>query len=364
MTNIQDYFASIKDFRIEKKCFHKLSDILLIALFTYLSNGEDFEDMVLFGETKGKLLPEYLSLENGVPSHDTFNRVFSGLEPEVLRKCLADYGKNIIDVLAQKQICFDGKKLKGVSPKSKGNHGLYIVNAWVAENRICVGQKKVEHKSNEITAIPALIKEIDITDAVVSIDAIGCQRDIATQIKAQKGHYLLAVKRNQLELFDDVVCAFKANKSVSISEEWEYERGRFETRKCSMLFAKETLLTETLEQWTALETLVKIEATRVFKDKESTEVRYYISDEMGQNAKYYNALVRGHWGIENHLHWHLDVTFNEDKCRSRTGNAPENLSTFRKLALQIITDKPDKLSLKKRRVNAAYDIKYLKSLLI
>jgi len=323
MESLQSYLSDISDFRIEKKCIHKLSDILFIGLLTYLSNGEDYEDMVLFGKSHEEFLREFTALPNGIPSHDTFNRVFSVLEPELLRKCLNDYGKDIIGLLSEKQICLDGKKLKGVCPTSRGNQGFYIVNAWVAENRICIGQKKVEDKSNEITALPLLIDELDITDAVVSIDAIGCQREIAEQITLKKGHYLLSLKENQSALYEDTVCGFKARPCESISEEWEYDHGRFETRKCSIINAKDALLPENLNQWSELKTLIRVEASRIIKDKQTKETRYYISDEAGLNAAYFNALVRGHWSIENHLHWHLDVTFKEDDSRARKGNAPK-----------------------------------------
>lgn len=361
--SLEEYFGSVEDFRMENKCSHKLSDILLIGLFTYLSNGEDYEDMVLFAHSHRDFVQEFCVLKNGIPSHDTFNRVFSLLHPDVLRSCLNDYGKSMVGILSEKQICFDGKKLRGTNPGSRDNEGLYIVNAWFAENRLCIGQKKVEDKSNEITAIPKLIKEIDIEEAIVSIDAIGCQQEIVRQIIDQRGHYFLAIKQNQAELYHDVAGSFKACASESTKEEWEYERGRFEVRRCSILSAKDVLLEENLSLWIALKTVVRIEATRMIKDKESHEIRYYISDEENQPASYYNALARGHWGIENHLHWHLDVTFREDACRARKGYAPENLSSLRKFALQIIKEHDDKLSLKKRRVKAAYDVNYLKSLI-
>lgn len=362
MTKIVDYFSEIADPREQHKCKHRLSDILLIGLFTYLSNGQDYEDMVLFGNTKGKALTDLLSLPAGVPSHDTFNRVFQMLDCKLLRKCLSDCGKDILDILSEKQICLDGKKLRGENPQSRGNKGLYIVNAWVAENKLCIGQARVSDKSNELDAIPKLLKEIDITDSVVTIDAMGCQKDMANQIKQQNGHYLLAVKGNQKELFEEITCAFKANKPLSIEENWEYDHGRYETRKCSILSAQLTMDSEIVAQWNGLQTIVKIEAIRVIKDKQTIETRYYINDESEKNALYFNHLARGHWGIENHLHWHLDVTFKEDKCRVRTGNAPENLATLRKLALQILSEHNDKLSLQKRRVRAAYDTEYLYSL--
>jgi hypothetical protein len=161
MKTLQEYMSGIADFRIEKKCSHLLSDILTIGLFTYLSDGEDYEDMVLFAQTPKEFLTSYVSLPNGISSHDTFRRVFSMLEADVLRTCLNDYGKDIVGLLSEKQICLDGKKLRGrgVSPTSRGNKGMYIVNAWASENRVCIGQKKVEDKNNEITSIPSLIDE-------------------------------------------------------------------------------------------------------------------------------------------------------------------------------------------------------------
>ena len=170
---------------------HKLSDILLIGLLTYLGNGEDYEDMDLFAQIHEYFIKDVVELPAGIPSHDTFNRVFSSLEPDFLSKCLDAHGKGIIGVLSEKQICLDGKKLKGTSPSSRGNQGLYIVNAWVAENRLCIGQKKVEDKSNKITAIPELIEALDITEAVVSIEAIGFQRDIAEKMLPEQEELML-----------------------------------------------------------------------------------------------------------------------------------------------------------------------------
>lgn len=358
-----DKLSKIEDFRMINKCRHKLSDILLIGLFTYLSNGEDYEDMVLFAKCNYAFVKQYCELANGVPSHDTFNRVFKSLHPSFLKGLLEDYGKQILDVLAEKQVCIDGKKMKGASPKSRGNQGLYIVNAWVSENHLCIAQEKVDDKSNEIIAIPKVLSQIDIKGAVVSIDAIGCQKEIACQIIDQQGDYLLSVKSNQLELYEDVVCGFKAVKETDFSEQWEYQNSRYETRKCSIIEARSALLEETLNQWKGIKTLVKIESERIVEGEKKVQTRYYISSEDFKKSKYYNTLVRGHWSIENHLHWHLDVTFREDACRARTGYSAENLSTLRKLALQIIKSHNDKLSLKKRRVKAGYSTQYLKELI-
>ncbi|WP_394995393.1 ISAs1 family transposase [Emticicia sp.] len=209
MSKIKGYFEQVQEPRCKGKCLHLLSDILLIGLLTYLSNGEDYEDMVLFAESKGGLFPELLTFPNGIPSHDTFNRVFQLIDNQSLKECLTAHGREILDILSEKQIAIDGKKLKGVSPTSKGNHGLYIVNAWLSENRLCIGEEKIQEKSNEITAIPKVLKQIDLIDSVVSIDAMGCQTAIVEQIKQQGGHYFLSVKGNQKRLLEEIQGSFE-----------------------------------------------------------------------------------------------------------------------------------------------------------
>jgi len=361
---ISYYFQEVKEYRVVARCDHLLSDILIIAICTYVTGGTDYQDMFLFGRERGQQLKgSLLQLPNGHPSADTYERVFKFLDVESLRNCLTTYSKEILGCLAEKQIVLDGKKLKGVSPTSKGNTGLYILNAWVSENRICVGQEKVDDKSNEITAIPNVLKSLDIEDSVVTIDAIGTQTKIAELIRGKKGHYLLSVKANQNELLEDIQCAFKTHQGYHQWEEIDSDHGRIETRRCSILPAKDFLLDENLKNWKDIATLVKIDACREIKGVQTRETRYYISDENLTNAAYYQDLVRGHWGIENHLHWHLDVTFKEDLCRARTGNAPENLSTIRKFALQIFANASDKLSLKKKQYKAALDIGYMLKML-
>ena len=359
--SIRDYFLQVEDFRQPGKCAYQLADLLLVGLCTYLSNGQDYADMVLFAKTHAQHLPDLLALPRA-PSHDTFNRVFQLLDPTVLRQLLTDHGRGLLDTLAQKQICLDGKKLRGASPRSTGNAGLYVVNAWVSENRLCVGQARVEAKSNEITALPTLLAQLDLTEAVVTTDAMGCQTAIARQIRKQQGHYLLALKRNQGQLWEEVHCAFQANAAVAVAEKWEYARDRLEQRQCWQL-AADCLDDSFVQAWPGLQTLVKVEASRTIGGETQREVRYYLSDEKETNTLYFSKLARGHWGIENHLHWHLDVTLKEDACRVRKGHGPENLATLRKLTLHLLTQQRDGLSLQKRRVRAAYDIQYLRQLL-
>lgn len=356
-------FAGVPDPRVEGRCDHKLQDILFIALSTLICNGEDFEDMVLFGTQHYDWLRTILELPNGIASHDTFNRVLQILDPDTLGKVLNKDGQALIDCLEDKQICFDGKKVKGVSPKSRGNKGLYILNAWVSETRICIGQKKVEDKSNEITAIPELIESLELKGTVSSIDAMGCQKDIAQKIIEKQGDYLLALKRNQKESFEKVVDVFDFHAPKVYDLTQEKGHGRNETRKCSILSIKNLPKDEVPEGWTQLKTVVKVDSIREVKDKKQRQTRYYLSSEEISSPAYYNSLVRGHWSIENQLHWHLDVTFREDNSRARSGNAQLNLNILRKLALQRISLVNDRLSKKKRRYKASMDMNYLKSIL-
>lgn len=360
---LSNYFSTVSDPRVSGRCLHLLSDILLIGLCTYLTGGADYEDMHLFAKERGCELGDLVSLPNGAPSEDTFRRVFTRINPDELLSALMAYGNDILSDLREKQIALDGKKLRGASPHSKGNDGLYLMSAWVCENCFCIAQEKVGDKSNEITAIPIVLENIDITDSIVSIDAIGCQREIAETIVEKGGHYLLAVKENQEALLEDVSCAFKMHDGVDVRETFDIGHGRTETRRCSILPADKYLMEETLSAWKNLSTIIRVECVRNTREAQTREVRYYISDENETSASYYLSLARGHWGIENQLHWHLDVTFKEDDSRVRNGYAPQNLSILRKLALQIVSSQKDRLSLRKRLYKAALDVRYLKKLL-
>ncbi len=357
--SITRIFSKVADPRVENRCKHRLKDILFIAFCTLLSNGEDFEDMVEFGKQRQLWLEEILELPNGIPSHDTFNRVLQVIDSEQLTISMGEDAQDLIEDIKDKLISLDGKKMKGFSPKSRGNRGLFILSAWVGENRICLGQKKVENKSNEIRAIPDLIDSLDIEGSTVSIDAIGCQVDIAEKILTSKANYLLALKKNQGTLLDQVSDDFTWQSAKYLNETWEYDHGRYETRVCQIVSAKEVLSPDLLTKWTGIKTVVKIVAQRTIKDVTTSQTRFYISSEE-RNEEFYNLAVRGHWSIENHLHWHLDVTFNEDANRSRSGNAPQNLNILRKMALHRISNMDDKLSLKKRRFRASMNVDYLR----
>jgi predicted transposase YbfD/YdcC len=361
--SLQDLFGGVADPRVTNRCRHKLSDILFIALSTLLCNGEDFEDMVEFAHQRYDWLTTLLELPGGIPSHDTFNRVLQRIDPKALQTCLSQDGQRLLETLNEKQISLDGKKIKGVSPGSKGNNGFYILSAWVSENSLCVGQTKVGDKSNEITAIPQLLDTLDIQEATISIDAIGCQKAIAAQIVDKQAEYFLALKKNQKQAFQHVEDSFRFGHDSVCHQEWEYDHGRYETRTCTVVKLTNPQEDEVFVQWKDLRHLVRIQASRQTKQGISYETRYYLSNAQLTNAAYFNKLGRGHWGIENQLHWHLDVTFNEDASRARSQNAPENLNILRKIALQRITQMKDKLSKKKRRYRASLNNDYLKELL-
>ncbi|NQZ78771.1 MAG: ISAs1 family transposase [Ekhidna sp.] len=369
-SNILEIFSGVNDPRDPSKTLYPISSLLFIALCTLLSHGEDYVDMEEFAHQRRDWLSTKIDLSRGTPSHDTFNRVFSVLSHSELSSCLGKDGRQLLDHLDQKQLCLDGKKLKGAAPKARGNHGLYILNAWVAENRLCIGQEKVGDKSNEITAIPKLLNKLDIQGSVVSIDAIGTQHKIAELIVEKEADYLLAVKGNPAGLLEEIEDSFRFQRTdtETFEEEWVYAHGRAEQRTCEILPKEKMLNPAIAQKWEKLNTLVKVVAKRQPKGKEmSTETRYYISSEhcveQGLSPKYYNALVRGHWGIENHLHWQLDLNFREDAAKVKKGFGPQNLSALRKIALQRVSYMKDKRSLKKRRFRAALNLVYLENIL-
>lgn len=357
-----EIFKEIKDPRVINRCYHKLEDILFIGLCTLLSNGEDFVDMELFGKERESWLREILDLPHGIPTHDTFNRVFQSIDPEEFKKCLGEHGKSFIDTVKDKLICLDGKKIKGAKPKSRGLNGLYVLNAWVSENKISIGQEKIKNKSNEITAIPLVLEELNIRESIISIDAIGCQKEIAKKIILKEADYILSVKGNQETLHEELIKAFEDYPNGNKSKQKNKGHGRKEERTCYTLSANK-LTKSTKDKWKNITKLIKIDSIRTVKGISKRKSRYYISSRK-ESAKRFNELIRQHWSIENNLHWHLDVTFKEDSCRARTGFAAENLSAMRKIALHRLTLLKDNRSLKKKRFTASLNLDYLLQILL
>lgn len=358
-------FDGVKDPRKIDQCTYELGDLLAVAFLTYLSKREDYADMALFARHQARDFGLFPYTEKS-PSSDTFERLFAVLKTEFLEQAVIEQGKRVLDVLDEKQIAIDGKKQRGTAPKEKGPKGDYLLNAYVAENSLFIGQEKLRDKENEIPAIPRLLDRLEIKDSIISIDAIGTQTDIVDMIVTKGAHYFLAVKENQGALLNEIKDVIKYHKPFSTHSETEKGHARVETRAVSVFHAGLMEDKDVLNRWRNIKTIVMVESHTVHVSddgRETTQTRYYISDEDFPSAVYYGGLARGHWSVENGLHWHLDVTFREDDCRARKDNAAQNLSLLRKLALQIAKATNDRLSLNKRLVKASMDKDYLRTLL-
>ena len=364
--NLGEIFEEIPDFRVQGRTSYPLSEILVISLCGVLAGAEDYEDIAEYGRQKESFLRSFLRLENGIPSHDTFNRVFRYLDSQSFSQCLRRWSEEIIDSLSELQINIDGKVLRGTAKRGKRTSGLCLVNAWVAEHCLSLGQVKVEAKSNEKTAIPAIIEDIDIRGALVSIDAMGTHTKFAEQIRANGGHYLLALKKNQKALYEQV-----SDWMIRHQDSWEkhletdYVGGRIEQR--TTFLCQDLSFVDALEQWPDCKSIIMSHYERSFKngkEDHSTKTRFYISS-AEFNAQEFGKCIRSHWSIENQLHWYLDVVFLEDRQRVREGNGPENMATTRKMALQLLMQHKTKgTSLKKLRKRATWNQNFLLEVLL
>ncbi len=353
----------LDDPRQNGKCYHELSDIIMIVLCGYLADCEDFEEIYDYACDKQALLAEFLALPCGIPSHDTLNRVFRLIDAQQLERVLTEYGKQIVGLLAQKQLVVDGKQLRGTIKAGRKQASVQIVSVWAQGERICLAQSQIGDKTNEITAIPALLKPLRITGAVVSIDAIGCQKEIAKLIvEDKKAEFVIGLKANQDGLHEQVAAHFdrvKPSLSPAVSRDLAHGRGE----KRTVWVSDELELLDAATGWVGVRSVVCVESARWSNGKEEHNKRFYTSSLANQSAVAMGGYIRRHWSIENDLHWHLDVTFGEDACRVRKDQAPRNLTTVRKLALTLLRREPGKMSLKRKRKKAARDNDYLKTLL-
>jgi len=362
MENPLKYFAELRDPRVERNREHLLEEILLISIAAVLSGAESWNDIAEYGEDKLEWLKTFLTLPSGIPSHDTFNRVFAALDPEEMEKGFVAWVSSIAKLTAGEVVAIDGKALCGTRESGKKTL-VHMVSAWANSNNLVLGQGKIDDKSNEITAIPKLLEALELTGTVVTIDAMGCQRSIAEKIVDRRADYILAVKENQPSLLADVKDSFQMLSADTVAEEIDCGHGRVERRSCAVLL--DLSLLEKPSEWASLHGLVRIEAERYHKlsGKTEREIRYYITS-LKAGAARLNGLIRQHWGIENKLHWVLDVGFGEDADRKRAGNSAQNFSLLNRIALNLLKqDSSCKLGIHGKRLQAAWDHNYLLRLL-
>jgi predicted transposase YbfD/YdcC len=356
------FFSELNDPRVERTKAHSLEDIIVIAILSVLCGADTWNDMEEFGHAKESWLRSFLKLCGGIPSHDTFNRVFSLLDPKQFQECFIQWTKSVASLTQREVISIDGKTICGSRDKNKKSI-VHMVSAWAGVNNIVLGQVKVDDKSNEITAIPELLNLLIIKGCIVTIDAMGCQKDIASTIISGEADYILALKGNQGNLLEQTEDSFRFIKAQSVSEETDVGHGRVESRTCSVI--NDLSMIEQKEQWEKLQSLVRIEAERYIKSTGKTEheTRYYISS-LPADASLLNKSIRSHWGVENSLHWVLDVAFNEDNSRERDGYAAQKFSALSRIALNLLKNETTaKCGIKGKRLKAGWDNTYLEKLL-
>lgn len=365
---IAEIFSHIPDYRQRGMCKYALSDILILSLFAALSGADDALEIAAYGRQKQYFLQGLCPGLVQIPSHDTIERTFQNIDTSEFKTVLLNFSKLLFKYESEYLLNIDGKVLRGTARRGSGdgkkarkNDGICILTAWASEQKLVLGQQKIAAKTNEKTAIPQLIQAMDIRQGIVTIDAVLCTPKLSELIVDKGGNYILAVKGGNKLLLEQLTDWFARTNVASFeqSKQTDYVGGRIEQRTCTLTHSL-AVLDET-HAYKNCQTVLKIESIREYNKgtelRKETETRYYISS-LSKNANEFNALVRGHWGIENNLHWALDVVFNEDACRVRKGNAPENLNTLRKIALEILTAAPDNNSLKVRRKTAGWNDQY------
>lgn len=355
------FFAGLEDPRVDRTKAHLLEDIVFISIASVLCGADTWNEMEYFGKCKFEWLKTFLKLPGGIPTHDTFNRFFSALDPEKFEHCFLQWTQSVGQLTEGEVIGIDGKAIRG-SKDGKKNM-VHLVSAWASANNLVLGQHKVEGKSNEITAIPQLLEVLVLKGCIVTIGAMGCQKEIASAIISKEADYILALKGNQGTLLQEVEESFRFIQATDVSVENDLGHGRIEKRTCSVI--EDLSMIDQKDQWDSLRCLIKIESERCNKSSQQMEkeTRYYISS-LSPNASHLNSSIRAHWRIENSLHWVLDVAFKEDQSRKRAGHAAQNYSVLNRIALNLLkNEKTSKAGVKSKRLKAGWDTKYLSTLL-
>lgn len=365
--SLTNHFATLQDPRTGNAKQHELLDIIIIAICATICGADTWVEIEVWGKANRKWLWTFLALPNGIPSHDTFRRVFILLEPKHFRQCFLKWVRSVSQLTHGQIVAIDGKKLRRSHHLGCSQKALTLVSAWATANGVVLGQQKVKSKSNEMKVIPELLQLLDLTGCIVTLDALNCQTKIAKQIRAQNADYILAVKENQGQLYDDLKDLFGECLAANFKQvPHDHHRtvnkghGRIEIRDCWTITDPEFLeYVRTRAQWAGLRTVVMLQAERHVQNHRSQTLRYYITS-LANDARQILQSVRRHWSIENSLHWVLDIAFREDDSRMRILNSPENFAMVRHVALTLLKqERSEKIGIKAKRLKAACDRDYL-----
>ena len=359
-TSLHQSFRSLHDPRINRCKRHALIDIIILSVLAVLCGAESYDSIELYGKTNIEFLKQFLALKNGIPSHDTINRVFQIINPRQFERCFIAWAESLKEAgIMERVIAIDGKTVRGSRDNFHNRSPLHSVHAYSVENGICLGQIECGEKTNEITIIPLILDMLDIKGCIITIDAMGTQRAIAEKIIDNGGDYILAVKGNQGSLEEEVHTLCKRNRPIADSCTVEKGHGRIETRRCEVF--DKGLIADPDNRWKKLTTVIKITSTREFPHKTETRERFYISSLDNNND--FNKPVREHWSVENKLHWTLDVIFREDEQRKRANHAAKNFAIVRKIGLNLLKKDRGKESLRSKRLKAGWDKGFLTKLI-
>lgn len=362
-----EHFAEMEDPRSDRGKQHLLLDIIVIAICAAICGADNWVEVALFGRAKESWLRTFLRLPHGIPSHDTFGRVFRLLDPEQFQRCFRCWIEGVEEITKGQVVAVDGKTLRRSHDRTLGKEAIQMVSAWATENGLILGQTKVAEGSNEITAIPELLEVLNLAGSIVTVDAIGCQRDIAQAIVDQKADYLLALKENQGNLYHEAVGLFDYATETGFRDvEHDVHRtvnkghGRIEVRQCWTISDAEFMdYVHQFGDWPEFNTMVKVGAERCVGTEVTRKTRYYITS-LGNDAKLALYAARGHWKIENQVHWVLDIVFREDHSRLRKDNGAQNFAILRHIALSLLQqERTAKVGVKAKRLKAALDQAYL-----
>lgn len=371
LASIRECFGDLYDPRVEGRCDYPLIEIITIAICGVIAGADGWTEIETFGKSKEAWLKQFLPLKNGIPSHDTFGDVFRMLNAEAFQRSFMHWIERVFTVTKGQVIAIDGKTVRRSHDRTIGRNAIHMVSAWASVNGITLGQRKVDDKSNEITAIPELLDLLNVTGCIVTIDAMGCQKKIAQKIRDEKADYVLSLKENQGKFLQDVQDWFAHADQVNFVEmKHDYHEtvnkghGRIEVRRCWVVSDPVAFdYIRHYEGWADLQTIVRVQRQRHLNDQVQRETTYYISSLPSKAALILNA-IRCHWSIENNLHWVLDLVFREDEGRIRKENSSQNIGVLRNIALNILKQDPSKGSLKQKRYRAALDDTFLLQLLV